>query len=336
MRDHRIDIMRAVGLLMIVLAHSSPSPFVFQLRNFDVPLMVVVSGLSFVSAHRPEPLGAYVWKRIKRLAMPVWLFLTLFFLTCWLLQTPYPLPPLKTIVGSFLFQSGIGYVWIIRVFLMVALMAPILMRWRLHNASDRRFVLTCSAIYLGFEGLLAGARLLNLQEQFLLKNFVFFAIPYAIVFLLGMRLASQTPRQALRWAAVALLLSVASGLVLFGLTGAWVPTQEHKYPPRLYYLSYALCVTCLLWAFMDQIQAFLTRCRALPVALFLGQNSIWIYLWHIPFAEALSVDAAVKYPLLLMIACLLTWVQSQLVRKVILPRTHSAQARQNIQAVLTG
>lgn len=336
MRDHRIDIMRAIGLLMIILAHSSPPALVFQLRNFDVPLMVVVSGLSFVSSHRPEPFGSYVWKRIKRLAMPVWLFLLLFFFGCAVLHEPYSLPSAKTIVGTFLFQSGIGYVWIIRVFLMVALMAPLLMRWQIHNAPLRRFLFIVVSMYLVFEGLLAGATQLHAQEQFLLKNFVFLALPYALVFLLGMRLAGQSSRQALHWSAASLVLWVACALALASVNGSWVPTQEHKYPPRLYYLSYALSVTFLLWAVMGRIQSLLERAHAMRAALFLGQNSIWIYLWHIPFAEAVNASAAIKYPVVLTIACLLTWVQSAFVRKVLLPRTPSDRARRNIQAVLTG
>lgn len=336
MRDHRIDIMRAVGLLMIVLAHASPPALVFQLRNFDVPLMVVVSGLSFVSSYRPEPFGSYVWKRIKRLAMPVWLFLLLFFVGCALLSEPYALPAAKTIVGTFLFQSGIGYVWIIRVFLMVALLAPLLMRWNLHAAPAWQFVLACALAYLGFECLLDVATQFHAQEHFVLKNFVFLALPYAIVFLLGMRLASLTRQQTLRWSAVFLVLFVACGLWHFSSTGVWVPTQEHKYPPRLYYLSYALFVTFLLWSVMGQVQAALERICALPAALFLGQNSIWIYLWHIPFAEAVKAESAIKYPVVLLTACLLAWAQSWLVHKVILPRTTSSQARRNIQAVLTG
>ena len=78
MRDRRVDILRFIGLAMIILAHVSPPPFLFQLRNFDVPLMVLLSAISYGLSYKPtETYPMYFWKRIKRLVFPVWLFLTL-------------------------------------------------------------------------------------------------------------------------------------------------------------------------------------------------------------------------------------------------------------------
>jgi fucose 4-O-acetylase-like acetyltransferase len=46
-RDNKFDVLRIIGLLCIILAHTNPSGILFQLRNFDVPLMVMVSGAVF-------------------------------------------------------------------------------------------------------------------------------------------------------------------------------------------------------------------------------------------------------------------------------------------------
>ena len=46
-RDFRIDFLRWIGLTLIVLAHVKAPFGVTQLRSFDVPLMVFVSGLCF-------------------------------------------------------------------------------------------------------------------------------------------------------------------------------------------------------------------------------------------------------------------------------------------------
>jgi fucose 4-O-acetylase-like acetyltransferase len=46
-RETYVDFLRALGLLMIILAHTEPDPSktLFQLRTCDVPLMVFVSAL---------------------------------------------------------------------------------------------------------------------------------------------------------------------------------------------------------------------------------------------------------------------------------------------------
>jgi len=79
-RDHTIDYLRAIGLYAIILAHIASPWALHQLRNFDVPLMVFISGISFsLSKTSSGPYLKYAWSRIKRLLFPVWIFLTLFF-----------------------------------------------------------------------------------------------------------------------------------------------------------------------------------------------------------------------------------------------------------------
>ena len=75
-RDPSIDLLRFIGLTMIILAHiglSRSTSLLFQLRSFDVPLMVFTSGLAFSGRNT----GAYllfIGKRTLRLIVPVYLF----------------------------------------------------------------------------------------------------------------------------------------------------------------------------------------------------------------------------------------------------------------------
>jgi fucose 4-O-acetylase-like acetyltransferase len=46
-RDIRLDILKTIEILCIILAHSQPPLWIYQVRNFDVPLMVMVSGTLF-------------------------------------------------------------------------------------------------------------------------------------------------------------------------------------------------------------------------------------------------------------------------------------------------
>lgn len=47
LRDPAVDLLRFIGISMIFLAHIGPPAALFQLRSFDVPLMIFVSGLSY-------------------------------------------------------------------------------------------------------------------------------------------------------------------------------------------------------------------------------------------------------------------------------------------------
>ena len=62
-RDQGIDVLRWLAITGIIIAHVNPSAFWLQLRSFDVPLMVLLSGICFgVSAKLGK---GYYWKRFS-------------------------------------------------------------------------------------------------------------------------------------------------------------------------------------------------------------------------------------------------------------------------------
>ena len=77
-RDKKIDILRFIAMLCIILAHSQPNTFIFQIRNFDVPLIIILMGASFYISRKEIGFMDYVKKRFKRLVLPTWKFLTFF------------------------------------------------------------------------------------------------------------------------------------------------------------------------------------------------------------------------------------------------------------------
>ena len=44
-RDVTVDILKTVGIISIILAHVNPPNAITQLRNFDVILLVILSGI---------------------------------------------------------------------------------------------------------------------------------------------------------------------------------------------------------------------------------------------------------------------------------------------------
>jgi fucose 4-O-acetylase-like acetyltransferase len=127
MRDLRIDLLRFIGISLIIFAHTSPPSILFQMRNFDVPLMVVLSGMSFSLSGMKSSYFEYIFGRFKRLVLPVWSFLLLFFMCRYFFGAGFEL---KETIGSFLLVGGIGFVWIIKVFFGVAILSPVLIKLR--------------------------------------------------------------------------------------------------------------------------------------------------------------------------------------------------------------
>lgn len=128
MRDNSIDILRFIGLAMIILVHVNPPFAISQLRCFDVPLMIFVSGLT--CANKPiKNYWKYVKNRTLRLLVPTWLFLTVYLFALYILQTVFGKSGYvdwQVVYESYLGIGGIGYIWIIRIFLLIMLVTPLL------------------------------------------------------------------------------------------------------------------------------------------------------------------------------------------------------------------
>ena len=341
MRNPKIDLLRYVGLTMIICAHLSPPDLLFQLRNFDVPLMVLISGASFqLSYTKREDYGSYLWKRFKRLVLPVWIFLTLYFLAVRLVVPGHPDLSAATVTGSYLLSEGIGYVWIIRVFLLMALVAPWLHRLNGAIRSNRDFILSFFAGLSLYHAL----RYSGIGEAFggawpgFVDSVLFYLIPYAFIYLLGIRLL-QLPKRYVRGLFACFLVTflLFTGY-LFHQEGAFVQTQEFKYPVTFYYLSYALSVSVLLWITGGSLWEKLSR-NGKAYVLFTSRNSIWIYLWHIPLircAQHLPLPFPTELLTTVALATGIVYVQVHLISSLVEPKIRGERIRRNVRLIMTG
>jgi len=342
LRNERIDFLRFLGLCMIILAHVDPSDGLFQLRNFDVPLMVLISGVSFGLSYKGEPYGSYVWKRVKRLLLPVWIFLTGYYLVLYLTEFPTPLPDKTKVIATFMLL--IGYVWIIRVFLLVALLSPFIYKQHTTAKTPRRYFILLAAVFVVNELLLWQARpYLETRLGQLLGEAAFSILPYAVLFGLGLRLPSMTKRQLVGSAAFFTALFGVLAFLFAQDAGRFVQTQDFKNPPSMYYFSYALAVSFVAWLTGDFFVAVFQKVKLYGVVKFIAQNSFWIYLWHIPFLDVYhgpwikgQPGAGFKYTCVFLTSALIVLVQVNLVRKVILPRLKSKDVQKNVNILFTG
>ncbi len=337
MRDGRVDILRFIGLAMIILAHVQPPDVIFQARNFDVPLMVIVAGLSFRASYKYESYMSYLWKRVRRLLFPVWLFLSIYFFV--ILTTGYPIAPpnMQTIASSYLLLDGIGYVWVVRVFLLVAIASPFLFSFCQRTTSHAKYLSVIIAIYVAYELTLSISKpFLNTYQGYFFEQTFLYLVPYAAVFAIGLRLPELNRNQLLCIAVAALSIFAIGAITLWVMSGQAVQTQNFKYPPQIYYLSYAIFVSIVIWILSEKLSMVLERFHISSAIQFIARNSLWIYLWHIPLIEIITFSFYLKYPLVFAGAALLTSLQVIFVKQVVLPNVNSPSLKRNLVFLLTG
>lgn len=76
---------------------------------------------------------------------------------------------------------------------------------------------------------------------------------------------------------------------VFGRSGGvhgWPRFDGFKWPPELYYQSYGIIVSIVLWRIFNlQVSAECKLaewvCKKYSGLLFISKNSLWIYLWHL-------------------------------------------------------
>lgn len=338
LRDNRIDIVRFIGLAMIVLAHANPPSLLFQLRNFDVPLMVLVSGISFGLSYKiNQGYLSYLWRRIKRLVFPVWLFLIGYFTYLFVTNPESSNLTFRSIFLSFTLISGIGFVWIIRVFLLVATVSPLLYKYHQKIESNVKYLVSLFIALVAYE-FFRYLTIPYIQSGLgkVIQLVSHYIIPFSILFALGLRLTFLSSNSLKLLSCINLFIFAVIGLFLFHFYGRAIPAQELKYPPSLYYFSYAIFITISVWQLAPSIEKSLIRIKLLSFVLFAGRNSIWVYLWHIPFTQNIQYQYFYKYPLVLIVSVALTCIQVYVVKNILSPHIKNERVRKNINILLTG
>lgn len=162
-----------------------------------------------------------------------------------------------------------------------------------------------------------------------------YIVPYGLVFAFGLRMLSLSRAQLVLCLGVILATFGAIATALYLEYGYLVPTQRFKYPPSSYYLAYAMAVACMLWLLCRWIELLLVKIRLMPLVLFMAQNSIWIYLWHIPLVKGVEAHFAVKYALVLGLATMTTFVQVRFIAWID-GRLTNESTRKNLRMIFTG
>ena len=310
-----IDYLKVIGLLCIILAHICTDQNILQIRNFDVPLMILISGYLAVeslkrSLKKDRPFLNYYWKRITRLLFPTWVFLIIFFaaMSFFPVNGMYPYST-DYIINSFLLLDGMRYVWIIRIFLICAFITPVIYYFdKIENDYVQFLILLI--IYILYEiAIFMQIDQMNIIFEFILA----YVIPYGIIYLLGMITTKTSYKTDRNISLIFLATLLVTGYLLYTTTGAVQFTQIMKYPPRIYYISYALFVSFLLFSIFKRINLKSNR-----VISFCSKSSLWIYLWHAFFITILQLtfgemDWILTFIIVLICSISITYIQNKII-----------------------
>lgn len=283
-RDIKLDILKVIGLLCIILAHVNPPQILFQVRNFDVILMLLISSCLFFKSKKNissvKEYFKYVKKRVVRLLFPTWIFLIIYFLLNIFLK--FANYDFKTIIKSFaLFKSGtIGYVWIIRIYILAAIILPIYKFF--YDKNSMKTTITVYIVYIIYE-ILAITGIFNIT---ILEYLFAYIAPIILIVHLSKELVKCEKRKVLNLASVNFIIFIFVGLLLYIKNGSIQPTQIMKYPFRVYYISYSLFISFILFFTINNIKIKSKICERL--INFISTNSLWIYLIHIIFVQIID------------------------------------------------
>ena len=320
-RDLYIDLLRFLGLSLIILAHINSPMGLHQFRCFDVPLMLFVSGLT-ASSSRHYRYVDYVTNRTKRLIIPVWMFLAAYLPILYFVQFKF-LPEQyltgEMIVRSFLLlDNSIGYVWIIRIFLIVMLATPFILKLNNRIENIRLFVFVIVTTVFVLEGI----HLIGVQcdkesvASFVVVDIIQYGIAYSIPFMLGVRCRNAEKKEQhklLAFVIVVFTVSLVYYVFSYGLPIRITP--NFKTPPHSYYIVYGCFVSVVLWQMKTKISKWLTN----KYFILLGQNTIWIYLWHMPLAlvsNRISDSWTIRYIFVYGCAIFIFMIQRSFVNKI--------------------
>ncbi|QFQ13403.1 hypothetical protein C7Y71_010480 [Pseudoprevotella muciniphila] len=303
-RDLSIDFMRCIGMVLIVLAHSiSPDTVLFHVRAFDVPLMVFVSGLCF-AGKEIHSYKSFIWKRTKRLLIPTYLF----FIAYFLLVLIFKLAGIdfgitrKHVIGSFLLETGYSWGWIIKVFLLVAILTPFML-WL--SKCIKQFIAIFCLLLIALQTYLVSTKFC--MDNYFIREFVLYGLGYGIVFLAATGLKERNIKEITIWC-----ISIVSLFIYYHINNGWsgiIPINNYKYPPTSYFIFYGIGISLLLYQLRKFFTPFINK-----FTVFIGSHTLWIYLYHTPFFNVctkLNFSWTIKFPILLLGGIVLAYLQEK-------------------------
>jgi surface polysaccharide O-acyltransferase-like enzyme len=187
---------------------------------------------------------------------------------------------LKYYIASYcLTRYGIGYVWIILIYLYTALLLPVFSKLKLSKIGMLIVVL----VYCLYEVMYYFNIGVN---NLLVDTTLFYIIPYGLLAYLGYNYSHMSNKMKAIVAVISAILFVTFGVYYWRIYGSIQSVQIAKYPPRIYYLSYGAAVSFFLLIICEKFTLKIFNNRFIR---YVSMHSMWIYLWHVLILDVYSV-----------------------------------------------
>lgn len=293
-----------------------PPDWLFNIRVFDVCMLVYASGLTLkYHGNTLTEYLLYIIKRFRRLILPTWFFLIGYFLMCYCMsfydaQWKYSI---SDYIKSFTFTGGIDYIWIIRVYFLIAIISPVIVKVGESSIFKKHCFICLTGLLLINEALVyVGNQIKHDTVQKLYYGFFVYTLEYSIV-----QITAYVSRK-IRTGKLFCTTSVMF-LMVWMVNGLSSP-QNAKYPPQALYLLYGLSISLAVCCFVDILNLQI-KGSIKSVVEWLSQNSLTIYFYHIipvSIFEKGNYDEMhylMKYILTVTSACILTQI-TILIKKI--------------------
>lgn len=173
-----------------------------------------------------------------------------------------------------------------------------------------------------------------------LDDIFFQVVPYAIIFCLGVRSDEIKGRVLIVTLILSFFVFLSYSIFYYVSYGYFIYSYEFKYPPTLYFTSFAVLMILLLKEVVYKFYSMVDGGR-LPAPIdFIAANSIWIYLWHIGFAEYFirakpELGFVFEYLIIYSLAISITYFQVRYVT-FLRGKVSSETLRRNLKLIFTG
>lgn len=173
------------------------------------------------------------------------------------------------------------------------------------------------AIYFALESVhLIGSHLeKDSVASFIVVDIFQYGLAYSIPFILGVRCRNAEgfeQRELFVWCALIFVISFICYVFNYG--GPIRITPNFKTPPHSYYIVYGSSVSMILWLIKKRVSKWGFN----RFIVFLGQNTIWIYLWHMPFvlvSNRVSDSWTIRYLFVYGTAIFMFLIQRSIVKR---------------------